>query len=68
MLAMLGVAGSGKMNSEWSLPDGEAEGPPMAINSVGEKSGWRALVIWECEIKNERQLALRLRRFLGLVG
>jgi DNA mismatch endonuclease (patch repair protein) len=28
------------------------------------KQGWRALVIWECEIKNERRLAARLRRFL----
>jgi DNA mismatch endonuclease (patch repair protein) len=28
------------------------------------KHGWRALVIWECEIKNERRLAARLRRFL----
>jgi DNA mismatch endonuclease (patch repair protein) len=28
------------------------------------KQGWRALVVWECEIKNERRLAARLRRFL----
>lgn len=26
--------------------------------------GWRVLVVWECEIKNERRLAARLRRFL----
>lgn len=32
---------------------------------VLKKSGWRALVVWECESKNERSLALRLRRFLG---
>jgi DNA mismatch endonuclease Vsr len=29
------------------------------------KLGWRAMVIWECEIKNEKRLAARLRRFLG---
>jgi DNA mismatch endonuclease (patch repair protein) len=29
------------------------------------KCGWRVLVVWECEIKNERRLAARLRRFLG---
>jgi DNA mismatch endonuclease (patch repair protein) len=28
------------------------------------KLGWRALVVWECEIKNERRLAARLCRFL----
>jgi len=28
------------------------------------KQGWRALVVWECEIKNELRLAARLRRFL----
>lgn len=27
--------------------------------------GWRTLVIWECETKHARQLAARLRRFLG---
>jgi len=28
------------------------------------KHGWQALVVWECEIKNEKHLAARLRRFL----
>jgi DNA mismatch endonuclease (patch repair protein) len=28
------------------------------------KQGWRTLVVWECEIKNERRLVARLRRFL----
>ena len=28
------------------------------------KQGWRALVVWECEVKNEPRLAARLRRFL----
>ena len=27
--------------------------------------GWRTLVIWECELKNERQLASLIRSFLG---
>ena len=27
-------------------------------------SGWRALVIWECEIKDEKRVVARLRRFL----
>jgi DNA mismatch endonuclease, patch repair protein len=30
------------------------------------KRGWRALVIWECQTKNETRLATRLRRFLGV--
>jgi DNA mismatch endonuclease, patch repair protein len=29
------------------------------------KCGWRALVIWECQIKDETHLAARLGRFLG---
>jgi DNA mismatch endonuclease, patch repair protein len=29
-----------------------------------KRQGWRALVVWECEIKNERRLAARLQRFL----
>ena len=28
-------------------------------------AGWRALVVWECELKNEGQLARKIRRFLG---
>lgn len=28
-------------------------------------NGWRVLVIWDCETKHARQLAARLRRFLG---
>lgn len=30
------------------------------------KRGWRALVIWECQIKNETRLAERLNRFLSV--
>lgn len=29
------------------------------------KRGWRALVVWECELKDVRRLTTRLRRFLG---
>jgi DNA mismatch endonuclease, patch repair protein len=32
------------------------------------KRGWRVLVVWECEIKNERLLAARMRRFLGRIS
>lgn len=28
-------------------------------------NGWKSLVIWECEITDERKLSLRLKRFLG---
>jgi DNA mismatch endonuclease (patch repair protein) len=30
-----------------------------------EGSGWRVLVVWECEVKNELELAERLTGFLG---
>jgi len=30
-----------------------------------KRDGWRALVIWECQTKNERRLSARVRRFLG---
>jgi len=29
------------------------------------KIGWRVLVVWQCELKNERRLAAKLRSFLG---
>ena len=29
-----------------------------------KKSGWRVLVVWECELKNSEMLAKKLRRFL----
>jgi G:T-mismatch repair DNA endonuclease (very short patch repair protein) len=29
------------------------------------KQGWKVLVIWECEVAKEVQLAKRIRRFLG---
>ncbi len=28
-------------------------------------SGWRSLVVWECEIKDEPALARKVKRFLG---
>lgn len=28
------------------------------------KRGWRALVVWECEIKNKRRLAAKMKSFL----
>jgi len=30
------------------------------------QQGWKALVIWECELRDLRALSLRLRRFLGI--
>lgn len=27
--------------------------------------GWRSLIIWECETKNEQRISAKLRRFLG---
>lgn len=29
------------------------------------KRGWGALVVWECEIRNERRLIAKMGRFLG---
>ena len=29
-----------------------------------EAAGWRALVVWECELKDEAALSERLRAFL----
>lgn len=30
-----------------------------------ENTGWKVLIIWDCETKNPLRLAARLRRFLG---
>jgi DNA mismatch endonuclease, patch repair protein len=48
-------------------------GPKLARNQVRDaeqlvsvrKKGWRVLVVWECEIKNQRRLAIKIKRFLG---
>jgi len=29
------------------------------------RSGWRVLVIWECELANEKNLEAQVRKFLG---
>lgn len=29
-----------------------------------KRTGWRVLVVWECELKNSETLALKLQRFL----
>ena len=31
-------------------------------------SGWKVLIIWECEIKNAKRLQRRLKRFLAAQG
>ena len=36
-----------------------------AALSALEAMGWRVLVVWECEMKDERVLLIRLQRFLG---
>ena len=33
--------------------------------TVLKASGWRALVVWECELKNEHRVRSRLRKFLA---
>ena len=32
------------------------------------KIGWRALVIWQCELKDSKAMRLRVKRFLGRKG
>ncbi len=41
--------------------DREAQGALRA-------DGWRALVLWECELKNADRVARRVQRFLGRPG
>lgn len=36
----------------------------LEVTSALEQAGWRQLVIWECEIKDQRALADRLTQFL----
>ena len=33
-----------------------------------EESGWRVFTVWECSLRNEKELVRNLRRFLGAVG
>ena len=32
--------------------------------SLLRAAGWRTLVVWQCELKNEQRLSTRIRRFL----
>ncbi len=34
------------------------------LKALGQQ-GWKALVIWECELKDTRALRLKVKRFLG---
>ena len=36
-----------------------------AALSALEAMGWKSLVVWECEMKDERALLIRLHHFLG---
>lgn len=31
-------------------------------------TGWQAIIVWECEVKNVTRLGTRLAEFLGLIG
>lgn len=39
-----------------------------AVEAALEAAGWRALVAWECELKDPETLSERLRQFLGEPG
>lgn len=43
---------------------GNAVRDAKALSAL-RRRGWRALVVWECEIKDERHLTARLQRFLS---
>lgn len=38
--------------------------PSLYPSHALEAQGWRVLVIWDCETKDEAGLAMRLKRFL----
>ena len=37
----------------------------MSAQSALQRLGWKSLVVWECEIKNQNRLRRALRRFLS---
>lgn len=37
----------------------------MNVQSALQRLGWKSLVVWECEIKDQDRLRRALRRFLG---
>lgn len=36
----------------------------LAVEAAAQASGWKTLIIWECEMSDDRDLARRLVRFL----
>ena len=54
-----------KSNTDYWLPklDRNAKRDRDHVNALNE-AGWEVLVVWECEVKTDRRLESRLRKFL----
>ena len=60
------VAHTPKSNLEYWVPKLERNKTRDERNIEElEVKGWQALVVWECEVSDERSLKKRLRAFLG---
>lgn len=49
----------------WERKIGKNRERDIRVQKELRKSGWRVLVLWECELTNASKLERKLRRFLG---
>lgn len=55
-----------KTRSEYWLPKiANNQSRDQAVLSACEALGWKALIVWQCEARDEKNLLRRLKRFLG---
>jgi DNA mismatch endonuclease (patch repair protein) len=56
-----------KANAEyWTAKIGRNMARDRRVQAELAEAGWRPLVVWECELKDEAVLEARLRAELGL--
>ena len=56
-----------KSRLEFWLPKLEANRQrDIKVKAALKKQGWKVLVLWECETLNEKRIASKLSRFLGI--
>ena len=60
------VGGSGAKSNQgyWGLKIARNRERDDSTTARLRESGWKVLVVWECETRNQAELASRLRRFL----
>jgi DNA mismatch endonuclease (patch repair protein) len=57
-----------KNRDYWRNKIGRNQDRDIKILHALKSSGWRAMVLWECELRDQQRLEVRLRHFLIGIG